>query len=123
MSEMKRLDDEHEEKLREAQTSQSKKTNTRTAERTEPTSVGRADATALTSVSERGRSQDEHEQNMHESQTRRLKRKQTPATEVAEEELLHLTPQPLKRMRGVPLCLGCFGLVVTMALAILSTSP
>ena len=86
--------------------------------------VGRADATALTSVSERGRKQDEeHEQNMHESQTRRLKRKQTPATEVAEEELLHLPPRPLKRMRGVPLCLGCFGLVVTMALAILSTSP
>ena len=108
MSEMKKLDDEDKEKLCEAQTDVAvkKKTNTRTAERTEPTSVGRADATVLTSVFERGRMQDEHEQNMHESYTRPLKRKQTPATEAAEEELFHLTPQPLQRMRGVPLCLG-----------------
>ena len=106
MSEMKRLDDENEEKLRDAQRSQSKMTNTRTAERTEPTSVGRADTTVLTSVFERGRMQDEHEQHMHEPYTRPLKRKQTSATEAAEEELFHLTPQPLQRMRGVPLCLG-----------------
>ena len=125
MSEMKRLDDEHKEKLCEAQTDVAvkKKTNTRTAERTEPTSVGRADTTVLTSVFERGRMQDEHEQHMHEPYMRPLKRKQTSATEAAEEELFHLTPQPLQRMRGVLLCLGCFGLVITVALAILSTSP
>ena len=121
MSEMKQLDDKHQEKPCEAQTDVAvkKRTNTRTAERTEPTSVGRADTTVLTSVFERGRMQDEHEQHMHEPYMRPLKRKQTSATEAAEEELFHLTPQPLQRMRDVPVCLGCFGL----ALVILSTSP
>ena len=98
VSEMKRLDDEHEEKLRERK-SQLKGRRTRAAERTEPTSLGRACATALTSISERDRMQDkDHEQNMHDLQTRQLKRKQTPTTEVAAEQLLGLPPRPLKRL-------------------------